>query len=69
MSTQILAIDRIREKGFKALTRELGTAGMVQFIQQFQGGRGDYTKERHKTIGHLTMEQLAAEFRHRRVKA
>lgn len=68
MSTQTLAVDSIRERGFKVLTRELGAAGMVQFMQQFQSGKGDYTKERHTILGGLKVDQVVAEIRRRRVK-
>ena len=68
MSTQTLAVDSIRERGVKVLTKELGAAGMVQFMQQFQSGRGDYTKERNKILGRLTVDQVVSEIRQRRVK-
>ena len=68
MSTQTLAADKIRARGVKVLTRELGPAGMVQFMQQFRGGRGDYTKERHKLLGHLTVDQIVAEIKRKRAK-
>jgi hypothetical protein len=68
MSTQTLAADKVRAKGVKVLTRELGAAGMVQFLQQFRSGRGDYTKERHKLLRHLTVDQIVAEIRRSRGK-
>ena len=68
MSTQTLAADKIRAKGVKVLTRELGPAGMVQFMQQFSSGRGDYTKDRHKWLGSLTVDQVVAEIRRKRAK-
>jgi hypothetical protein len=68
MSTQTLAADKIRVRGVQVLTRELGAAGMVQFMQQFRNGRGDYTKERNKLLGHLTVDQVVAEIRHKRVR-
>jgi hypothetical protein len=39
----------IRKVGLEAVAKKLGPLGMVRFLQQFETGRGDYTKER----GHL----------------
>lgn len=36
----------IRTVGMQALREVLGSVGMVRFIQQFDPGYGDYTKER-----------------------
>lgn len=36
----------IRNVGIKALQEALGPVGMVKFIQQYDMGYGDYTKEK-----------------------
>jgi hypothetical protein len=36
----------LRQAGLDALRRDLGAAGMVRFLQQFEMGKGDYTAER-----------------------
>ncbi len=36
----------IRAVGMKALNEALGPVGMVRFMQQYDLGYGDYTKER-----------------------
>ncbi len=41
-------LDAIREAGFKALTDALGFIGAVRFLQQIDGGHGDYTKEKYE---------------------
>lgn len=38
--------EEIRKVGLEALVRDLGPAGMLRFIQQFESGKGDYTAER-----------------------
>jgi len=48
-------------KGFEALVEKLGPGGAVQFIHQFEKGRGDYTKERQKILRGLTLQKLRAE--------
>jgi len=36
----------LRERGFKALVDALGWVNAVRFIQQYERGSGDYTRER-----------------------
>ena len=38
--------ETLRQAGLDALRRDLGAAGMVRFLQQFEIGNGDYTAER-----------------------
>jgi len=51
----------IAVKGFEALVEKLGPGGAVQFIHQFEKGRGDYTKERQRILKGLTLRKLRAE--------
>jgi len=51
-------IDDIRRKGLAALRRTLGTAGMIRFLQQFDGGSGDYATERHLWVDRMSMRDL-----------
>ncbi len=37
----------IRNEGLKALRKALGPVGMARFIQQYENGEGDYTKEKY----------------------
>lgn len=38
----------VRNAGMKALQEALGSGGMVKFMQQYDMGYGDYTKEKQK---------------------
>ncbi len=38
---------QIRTVGLEALKKALGTVGMVRFLQQYDTGSGDYTKEKY----------------------
>jgi hypothetical protein len=51
----------IAVKGFEALVDKLGPGGALQFIHQFEKGRGDYTKERQKILKGLTLRKLRTE--------
>ena len=48
----------IRQKGIEALTDALGPLGMIKFIQQFGGGKGDYTNERKALLAGITMDDF-----------
>jgi hypothetical protein len=51
-------LDQIRERGLDALKRELGRAGMIRFLQQFESGRGDYAKERRAWVDKMSLDDL-----------
>ena len=38
----------VRRAGISALSDALGPAGMTIFLQQFESGVGDYTKEKYE---------------------
>jgi hypothetical protein len=54
-------IEEIREDGIDALAKKLGPDGMIRFIQQFDSGRGDYTKDRHALLDNYTIDEIVAE--------
>jgi hypothetical protein len=47
----------IRKIGLQALKEALGPVGMVRFIQQYENGHGDYTKEKYQQPN-LTVEEI-----------
>ena len=53
-------LDEIRRKGLAALRRELGPAGMVRFLQQFDTGTGDYSRERHDWVDQTSLADIRA---------
>ncbi len=63
MTMCVLTPDKVKKRGMEALTRELGAAGMVQFMQQFSSGYGDYTKERRRLTGRLSVDDVWGEMK------
>ncbi|MBD2594862.1 hypothetical protein H6G74_11045 [Nostoc spongiaeforme FACHB-130] len=53
----------IRRLGIEALTKALGPAGMARFMQQFELGSGDYTKDRDQILGNPSIEEIIAEIK------
>ena len=59
-------LEEIRTEGLEALRNRLGQAGMIRFLQQFETGRGDYTKERCAWVDGVTLDDLKRLSRTRR---
>lgn len=58
MTTTYLTLNEIRTIGFEALLRELGPAGTIRFIQQYEMGRGDYTRDRRKWLPKKSVKEI-----------
>jgi hypothetical protein len=59
-SSRALSPNELRRVGIDALVKSLGPLGMVRFIQQFDTGKGDYTKERSELLGSLSLDAITA---------
>ena len=57
---------QIYREGFAVLCDHLGMADAIRFIQQFDLGRGDYTRERDSLFEGETVGSLARQIRERR---
>ena len=49
---------QIRLLGIEAIKKELGVSGLIRFMQQFETGSGDYSKERHEWQDNYNVESL-----------
>jgi hypothetical protein len=47
----------IRKTGLQALREALGPVGLVRFIQQYENGYGNYTKEKYQQPD-FTVEEI-----------
>ena len=62
MKTQYdMSLVELQNKGYQILQEHLGIVGMLKFIQQFDIGSGDYTKEREKLLGNPTIDEIKSE--------
>jgi hypothetical protein len=48
----------VRQKGYEALTKTLGSVGTVYFIRQFSSGKGNWTEDRKEILAGLTMADV-----------
>jgi len=58
MSTLTMSPAVIRKAGLEAVAKKLGPLGMVRFLQQFETGRGDYTKERDQWLKDMDIQEI-----------
>ncbi len=61
-----MTLNQIKKLGYEALAEKLGPVGMVRFLQQFEMGSGDYTREREKWLKDLTVKDLIKEIKSKR---
>jgi hypothetical protein len=66
MSIQTLSPSAVRKLGLEALAKALGPVGMVRFLQQFETGGGDYTKEREEWLKGIDVKSMVEEIKHMR---
>jgi hypothetical protein len=66
MSTLMMSPALIRKAGLEAVAKKLGPLGMVRFLQQFETGRGDYTKERNPWLKDTELQEILSEIRKKR---
>jgi len=56
----------IRQTSLEVLNRELGLIAMIRFLQQYQSGEGDYTKERTQWLDQISLEEILKQVNKRR---
>lgn len=68
MNIQELTQEQIRVIGLEVLARELGPTGLVRFLQLYEQGSGDYTRQRPDLLPPLNATQIAEKIRENRDK-
>ena len=59
MKAHAMTLHDIQVAGLEALTRELGTVGMIRFLQQYETGKGDYSEERVGVVDEESVDMIA----------
>ena len=60
MNVQTKPLNDITQQALALLTKELGIANTVRFLNQFSPGYGDYTAERDALFADLTLDEILA---------
>jgi len=55
--------EQFEQHTLELLQKELGPYGMARFLRTFRSGDRDYTRDRHKWLKGITVEQILKESR------
>lgn len=66
MTVPLKTLVEINQEAIRVLSRELGVANTLRFINQFTTGTGNYTEERRETYSGLDLDDLLAEIKDRK---
>ena len=61
MPLQDMTDEQFEHHTLKVLQKELGAYGMARFLRTFRRGTVDYTRDRHKWLGGLTVDEILKE--------
>jgi hypothetical protein len=66
MTVLLKPLAGINQEAIRVLTREIGVANTLRFINQFTSGTGNYTEERREMHSGMEIDDLVAETQRRR---
>jgi hypothetical protein len=66
VNAEIRPLAEITQQATTILVREIGVVDTLRFLNQFQAGKGDYTKERGDWLDQLSLEEITAEIKAKR---
>jgi len=58
MIKRVMTLPEVRRAGLDALLERLGAAGTIRFLQQYDSGHGDYTKDRAAWLDDQPLEKI-----------
>ena len=61
VSDAIASLEQVRILGIQALSERLGPVGYVRFLQQFDTGYGDYTRDRCLWLDRRSAREIGEE--------
>jgi hypothetical protein len=63
MNIETKPIAEVSRRATHILFREMGVVDTIRFLNQFSTGQGDYTKERKKWLGSVTLDDALSEIK------
>ena len=63
MNTQARPIFEISREATDILFEKIGAVDTIRFLNQFSVGRGDYTKEREKWLGDISLDDAISQIK------
>ena len=68
MTIPLKALAEINHEAIRILSREIGIANTIRFINQFTTGMGNYTEERRELFAGMELDDILSEIKQRRLK-
>ena len=69
MTVQENALSEITKEALEVLSKEIGIANTIRFINQFTMGYGDYTQERERIFEDMTLDEIVNEIKKVRIQS
>ena len=66
MTVEMKPLAEVTRRAIEVLSREIGAADTLRFVNQFMTGYGDYVTERDALFGKATLEQIVSEIKESR---
>jgi hypothetical protein len=63
MTVQEKALSEITKEALEVLSKEIGIANTIRFINQFTTGYGNYTQEREQIFKDMTLDEILNEIK------
>ena len=63
-----LSLAEVRNKGWKALIKELGYSGATKFILLCEMGKGNYVEERKKLFEGTSVKDIVSEIKEEKIQ-
>jgi len=57
------SLNDLRRAGIEVLKKELGVTDMIRFLQIFEKGEGNYTKDRKEWLEELSIDDIIEEIK------
>jgi len=63
MTVETKPLVELTSRAIELLSRELGAADTLRFLNQFTTGYGDYTAERESLLGPMTLDEIISQIK------
>lgn len=68
MNIEARPVSEISRRATHILFKEMGIVDTIRFLNQFSMGQGDYTKEREKWLGDISLDDAISQIKAQRKK-
>jgi hypothetical protein len=68
MKAQAKSLNEITREAIELLSREMGVANTLRFLNQFTTGYGNYTEEREKLFAQMPLDEILTSIKQNRGK-